>query len=90
MADKDLAGIFSSLAPVVKEWYLFPLQDNPRAASLEQLKAAALQAGVDLLAMQICADAYRAVNIAAEYQPAHTVLVCGSFFTVSAIKTCIS
>jgi dihydrofolate synthase/folylpolyglutamate synthase len=90
MADKDLAGIFTALAPTVTQWYLFPLQDNPRAASLEQLQAAALHAGVDPLALQICVDAPSAVNMAAEYQPAETVLVCGSFFTVSAIKACIS
>ena len=84
MADKDLVGIFAAFAPTVTQWVLFPLKDNSRAASLEQLQAAALQAGVNSAAIQICADACSAVNLAVEYQPAHAVLVCGSFFTVSA------
>lgn len=86
MADKDLVGVFTALAPVVTQWYLFPLQENPRAASLEQLQAAALQAGVNLLAIKICTDSHSAIHLAAEYQSVKTVLVCGSFFTVSAIR----
>ena len=89
MADKDLVGIFSALAPIVAQWYFFSLQDNSRAATLLQLQAAALQAGVSPLAIQICADANGAINLAAEYQPSRHVLVCGSFFTVSAIKNCM-
>jgi dihydrofolate synthase / folylpolyglutamate synthase len=85
MADKDLAGIFAALASVVQRWYLFPLADNPRAASLEQLQAAALAAGVNDSAIVCCGDANLAIG-AATSAAAQRVLVSGSFFTVSTIR----
>lgn len=84
MADKDLAGIFAALAPVVQRWYLFPLKDNPRAASLDQLQAAALAAGIDQACITLCNDAVCAIDSASASEK--TTLVCGSFFTVSAIR----
>jgi dihydrofolate synthase / folylpolyglutamate synthase len=85
MADKDLAGIFAALTPVVQRWCLFPLAGNLRAASLEQLQAAAMAAGVDHSTIVCCADASCA-QASALSAAESTVLVCGSFFTVSAIR----
>lgn len=83
MADKDLAGIFSALAPAVQHWILFPLVDNPRAATVAQLRAAALQAGIAETLLQDCVDVSAATAAAAAY--GKSVLACGSFFTVAAV-----
>lgn len=85
MADKDLVAIFSALAPVVRHWLLFPLADNPRAATLAQLAAAAAQAGIPGTALQPCQSVEEALAAAAPQRG--TVLVCGSFFTVAAVQS---
>lgn len=84
MSDKDIAGVMSALSPVVANWFVFPLANNVRAASLEQLHAAALQAGIESSAISCCVDAAAALQ--AVGASASTVLVCGSFFTVSEVK----
>ncbi|HSC76009.1 MAG TPA: Mur ligase family protein [Pseudomonadales bacterium] len=86
MADKDLTGIVAALSPLVQQWIIFPLADNPRAASVAQLEAALLQSGVDKAAIQCCEDAGSAVDGVARYATIKPVLVCGSFFTVAAIN----
>lgn len=86
MADKDLTGIFAALSPAVRHWVLFPLADNPRAASVGQLRAAALNAGISPAAIQLCPNAQGVLDMALELPATETVLVCGSFFTVCVIK----
>jgi dihydrofolate synthase/folylpolyglutamate synthase len=90
MGDKDLAGIISALKLAVQQWILFPLSDNPRAATLEQLQTAALVAGVDPSAIICVADVKSAIESALGYGAVEPVLVCGSFFTVSAVREILS
>lgn len=84
MGDKDLVGILSALKSHVKCWCFFPLPENPRAASLDQLRQAAMEAGIDHAAMLFLPDAAGAVDAAVAGQQAQTILVFGSFFTVAA------
>lgn len=84
MADKDLAGLMRALAPVVQHWVLFPLADNPRAASLTVLQAAAGAASIPPSAVLACQGLPEALQAAARCQPSLPLLVCGSFFTVAA------
>jgi dihydrofolate synthase/folylpolyglutamate synthase len=92
MADKDLAGIFQRMAPLVDVWHFCNLE-LPRAASAADLQAqfAVLQAEGRLKAPpQVCLhthaqplDALAAA--AAEADPADRILVFGSFYTVGGV-----
>jgi dihydrofolate synthase/folylpolyglutamate synthase len=86
MSDKDLVGIFTALSSISQRWIFFPLTGNERAASIAQLQAAAMQAGVGEMAIVCCTDAANAVQQAASCELAQAILVCGSFFTVSSVK----
>jgi dihydrofolate synthase/folylpolyglutamate synthase len=87
MSDKDLVGIFTALSSVAQRWIFFPLMDNARAASIAQLQAAAMQAGVDQMSIFCSPDAASAVQKFSNCERMPPVLVCGSFFTVSAVKS---
>ncbi len=86
MSDKDIAGVVSALADRIDHWYLATPQ-LPRAASVDQLQAAVLQA-----APQARTSAYGSVEQAwkaACEQAAETdrILVFGSFYTVAEVMT---
>lgn len=85
MGDKDLVGILAALKTRVQSWCFFPLPENPRAASLDQLRQAGMEAGIDRAAMLFLPDAASAIDAAVASQQDRTLLVLGSFFTVSAI-----
>ncbi|MEZ5539566.1 MAG: bifunctional tetrahydrofolate synthase/dihydrofolate synthase [Pseudomonadales bacterium] len=85
MADKDIAAVLAALKPVIAQCVLFPLQDNARAASLLQLREAALAAGIHSEKI-ICVDDEKKAITCTEQQVADMpMLVCGSFFTVAAV-----
>jgi dihydrofolate synthase/folylpolyglutamate synthase len=85
MADKDVAAVLRVLLPVVSRCVLFPLANNPRAATGKQLQVAARAAGFLEGDVKICDDANDAVAVVMSTASADPVLVCGSFFTVSAV-----
>ena len=81
MADKDLAGVFTPLLPLVSQWWLVA-PALPRAATTAQLMAA-LPAGLDV---------HQAPSVTAGWQQAlaaasatDVVIGFGSFYTVAEI-----
>ncbi len=86
MADKDIVGVLRALRPVVSRCYLFPLVGNTRAASLLQLQASAQQAGFSEADVVGCADVESAICQTRQGVAGVPVLVCGSFFTISAVQ----
>jgi dihydrofolate synthase/folylpolyglutamate synthase len=86
MADKDLRGIVSSLKPAVVHWYLLALDDNPRAATHEQITRVLEQEGI-ANENYTCITEQDALHLVSEKNIARTRLVAGSFFTVAAIKS---
>lgn len=89
MADKDIAGVLSALKNHVARLFLFPLSDNLRAATLEQLAAASEQAGFAPQQLMVCDSAQQALNQVKNLAQPTPVLVCGSFFTVAAVKSAL-
>lgn len=86
MVDKDLINILKALSPVVGQLIVFPLADNPRAASLAQLQVAAQHAGFIDEKIKLCDSVGSAVQAALDTSSAAPIVVCGSFFTVAAIQ----
>lgn len=83
LADKAMAEVLAALAPEVAHWYLAPLA-VPRGASLEQLQAAAEEAGLPAAQRSTYASVREARAVAqARALPGERVLVFGSFFTVA-------
>ncbi len=74
--DKDIAGTLDCLAPVVNSWYCASLE-GPRGASAEQLIHHLGQGRQ----FNHVADAWHAAL--AEAAAEDTILVCGSFYTVT-------
>lgn len=89
MADKDITEMLSVLEPLVSCCILFTLQNNPRAATLEQLTAATEQADFDQRCVVGCENVQHAMEVAGVITDQTPVLVCGSFFTVAAVKSVI-
>lgn len=87
MADKDMVSILSALQPFVSHCLVFPLTENSRAATLEQLMAATEKAGFDQSNIVSCEDVSQVMAEINAMAPHLPVLVCGSFFTVAAMKT---
>ncbi len=92
MADKDLAGIFQKMAPLVDSWHFCDLE-LPRAAKSESLLAefetlrasGAIKPPVDL-SLRVHANPAEALAAAAlGADPADRILVFGSFFTVGGV-----
>ncbi|WP_119395605.1 bifunctional folylpolyglutamate synthase/dihydrofolate synthase [Salinibius halmophilus] len=81
LVDKDLAGVVSALQPVADTWHLAGL-DVPRGLSAQGL---AERTG-------LAADLYATPQLALEgaLRTGKNVLVCGSFFTVSAALSWLS
>lgn len=88
MADKDLAGILSKIAPLVDIWHFTDLP-IPRAATAEQLETAFLAAGLKTppdVTTHTHANALDALQAAAAgATTADRILVFGSFFTVGGV-----
>lgn len=81
MKDKDRAGVFTALAPIVSAWYVADLPGNPRAAT-----AAVLQTDLQLLNCTVQAfphvtEALRQAQAVAADED--RIVVMGSFFTVA-------
>ena len=92
MADKDLAGIFQKIAPLVDSWHFCDLE-LPRAAKSEALMAefealrasAAIKPPADL-SLHVHASPAEALAAAAlGADPADRILVFGSFYTVGGV-----
>ncbi len=80
LADKPVSAYVRALAGLVDEFMLVGLQ-TPRALSLPALEARVAEAGV---AGRACASIGEAIAAAGERAgPQGTVLICGSFHTVS-------
>ena len=86
MADKDLAGLFKKLLPLVDVWYFCDLP-TPRAASAEQLhevwRSVCSRADVSVHVFDSPVHALAQAQAAAD--PTDRILVFGSFFTVGAV-----
>ncbi len=83
LADKEIAAALSPLMDKVDSWHTFTL-DSERAASLDQLTTALLEAGATRFDTHNSpADAWQAVL--AQAQAGDRVLIFGSFYTVAAI-----
>lgn len=88
LADKDIAGLVAPLCPLVTHWYLAPMEEVPRHASLETLVA-----GVRASCPAAEVSSYRDVQTAYDQALSlathgDSVLVFGSFYTVA--QTCPS
>lgn len=87
MADKDLAGSLAPLVALNAPIYCASLPDNPRAATAEHLQSVALSLGAKAFACQSVASA---LDAAIAQLPAQgRLVVCGSFFTLSAAYTAL-
>lgn len=82
MADKDIDGVLAPLTPLVDTWYLAQLSDVPRAAAPEVLADRLANAKANVV--QVGSMATCLAQAAAAAGDDDLVLVCGSFFTVSA------
>lgn len=83
LADKAVAEVVDTLAPVVDDWYIAPIAD-PRAASLEQLQGVLGDAGVAPKLVHSHATLPEALEaLMGEAQPNDRILVFGSFHTVA-------
>jgi dihydrofolate synthase/folylpolyglutamate synthase len=90
MRDKDLAGLLRRMAPLVDVWHFCAL-DTPRAASLETLQSAWVEAagaqsrdlGKPVHRHPDPATALRAALDGSE--PADRIVVFGSFYTVGGV-----
>lgn len=81
LADKDIAGVVSAMAPVVEHWYFAGLS-VPRGLAAEDLRERSLKAGVEegetfLTVADALAAALRHAG------PEDTIIVFGSFYTVA-------
>jgi dihydrofolate synthase/folylpolyglutamate synthase len=87
MADKDIVSIVRALQPVIENWVLMPLADNPRAASIQQLEHILLEQGVPanrIHSADHITQAFAQLQLMSDHR---TWLVAGSFFTVSAVQS---
>ncbi|MGR8935281.1 MAG: bifunctional tetrahydrofolate synthase/dihydrofolate synthase [Gammaproteobacteria bacterium] len=82
MKDKDIKGVIEIMRPVVRNWYISPL-NNPRAADPEAIRAIFAACGVDRVAsgFKDFTEAFAAAEACAGSQD--LILVFGSFFLVS-------
>lgn len=81
MADKDLAGVFAPLLPLVSDWWLVA-PALPRAATTAQLRAA-FPAGIEVQQAPSVAAGWQQALAAAT--AADVVIGFGSFYTVAEI-----
>ncbi|WP_372965165.1 bifunctional tetrahydrofolate synthase/dihydrofolate synthase [Marinobacter sp.] len=79
LADKDVEGVVAAMKPVVDSWYLAGL-DVPRGLAVDALEARAAV----LSDVHGCASIAEALDAAKKIaEPADTIIVFGSFFTVA-------
>ncbi len=86
MTDKDLAGMFKRLMPLVDHWYFCDLP-TPRAASSAELMEA-WQAQQPMAAATACQSAGPSEALAlaiSKADPTDRIVVFGSFFTVGGV-----
>jgi dihydrofolate synthase / folylpolyglutamate synthase len=83
MADKNLPDSVLGLTGIVDSWHLTTIPDLPRAASVEQLKLAALSTQLIIHIHGTVADA---IEHCLATSPEIPILVTGSFYTVAAAK----
>ena len=85
MADKDVDGFIDALTAVVDHWYAGDLAGNRRALPASALAQRLADRGIDCDQLETIEAAFeRAVADAGQ---GATLVVCGSFFTISAILT---
>ncbi len=86
MADKDIAGLLTKIAPLVDVWHCCDLP-SPRAASAEALAELVRAAcGVRDVAIHCHASPAEALRAAAaSADPADRIVVFGSFYTVGGV-----
>jgi len=81
LADKDVQGVMTAMAPVVDHWYLAGLE-VPRGLSVQALAGHAGDAG--LAGCNRCDTVSEAIDTAlAEARPDDCIIIFGSFFTVA-------
>lgn len=82
MKDKDIKGVIDIMRPVIRNWYISPLQ-NPRAADPATIRAAFDALGVERVrsGFKDFSETFAAAR--AEAGQNHLILVFGSFFLVS-------
>lgn len=83
LKDKDIEGVIQVMSPVVDHWYITGL-DTERGADADRLSAA-MPAGADVHSFAHIDTAWRALS--AVMQPDDVVIVFGSFYTVSGVKS---
>jgi dihydrofolate synthase/folylpolyglutamate synthase len=86
MLDKDLAGLFKRLMPLVERWYFCDLP-TPRAASAAQLHAAwrAQNPSEQAQAFEFKGPSEALAQALLQADPADRIVVFGSFFTVGGV-----
>jgi dihydrofolate synthase/folylpolyglutamate synthase len=85
LADKDLHGIVSALAPITAHWHTVPLE-GPRTLSSDEL-AGQIQ---EIVTMPVTAHASAssacAVALANAGENAQAILISGSFYTIADVR----
>lgn len=87
MADKDYPAMVSALAPVVDEWFVCGLADNPRAAKADALLSCVQTLGQSGHSCDTVATGF--AEAVANAEEGDQVLVAGSFFTVAVVLAMI-
>lgn len=87
LADKDVAGVVGALAPIVHTWHCLTL-DTPRATSAQEI-ANIVRKTTETAVVIEYEHIHRAVQAALKAAKAgrRSVLVAGSFYTISAVQS---
>lgn len=88
MADKDYPAMLAALAPVVDQWFVCGLPENPRAASAEDLLSYVQTLGQPGHSCDTVAEGFAEAVASAE--EGDQILVAGSFFTVAAVLSIVA
>jgi dihydrofolate synthase / folylpolyglutamate synthase len=86
MADKDLAAMFTRIAPLVDRWYFTDLP-TPRAHSAAQLQEIwqSVNTRSDVQGSQVSSPSAGLAQALAAAQPTDRIVVFGSFYTVGGV-----
>ncbi|GAB1257138.1 bifunctional tetrahydrofolate synthase/dihydrofolate synthase [Aurantivibrio plasticivorans] len=88
MADKDIPGICRPLLPLIDQWVVAGLENNPRAAASDDLQKQLAREGH---AVDRCDTVRQAFERCIRNTPAgDTIVVFGSFYTVAEVLSVIT
>lgn len=85
LADKDILGVIQSLKTIVDSWIVFPLTVS-RAAGVSQMEDLLLAENRQYEVAPSVSNAIQAAKRMALASENSLVIVCGSFYTVAAVK----